>query len=281
MTQYLRVQYNLDDPALISIIDDLPFWSAPFGIKLLDAVRYKKNVCALDIGFGLGFPLMELAMRLGPSSKVFGIDPWKSVKDRNQLKLKYNEVKNVELIEGAAETMPFESDFFNLIVSNNGLNNVQDINKVLEECNRVSKMNAQLVFTFNTDRTFIEFYDIYRETLKDFGLQDFEKLIDAHIYSKRKPLSEFTDVLSASGFSIRKIHKDEFTYRFSDGTSMLNHFTMKLAFLGSWKDILPVNLQEKVFLRIEEKLNIKAEKNQEFTMTVPFITMDCEKTRKI
>jgi hypothetical protein len=82
MTQYLRAQYNLNDPACISIIDDLPFWSAPFGIKLLDIVRYKKNIRSLDIGFGLGFPLMELAMRLGPSSKVYGIDPWKAGTER-------------------------------------------------------------------------------------------------------------------------------------------------------------------------------------------------------
>jgi ubiquinone/menaquinone biosynthesis C-methylase UbiE len=281
MTQYLQVQYNLNDPALISIIDDLSFWSAPFGIKLLDTVRYKKNICALDIGFGLGFPLIELAMRLGPTSKVFGIDPWKSGKERTQIKLKYSEVRNVELIEGVAETMPFENYFFDLIVSNNGLNNVHDINKVMAECNRVSKMNAQLVFTYNTDQTFVEFYDIYRETLKYLGLQEYEKLIDAHIYSKRKPLSKFKDLLSASGFSIRKIHKDKFTYRFSDGTSMLNHFTMKLAFLSPWKDILPANLQEKVFMIIEEKLNDKASNSQEFSMTVPFITMDCEKTKMI
>ena len=281
MTQYLQAQYNLNDPACISIIDDLPFWSAPFGIKLLDIVRYKKNIRALDIGFGLGFPLMELAMRLGPSSKVYGIDPWKGGMERTQRKLKYTDVQNVELIEGVAETMPFENNFFDLIVSNNGLNNVQDLAKVLAECNRVSKMTTQLVFTFNTNRTFIELYDVFREVLREHGLQKCEEKIDAHIYSKRKPLSEFKDVLDAAGFLIRAIHEDEFTYRFSDGTSMFNHFSMKVSFMKAWKEIVPTSLQDEIFKQVEDKMNRRAERNQGFAMRVPFVTMDCEKTKHI
>jgi ubiquinone/menaquinone biosynthesis C-methylase UbiE len=281
MTQYLRAQYNLNDPACISIIDDLPFWSAPFGIKLLDKVRYKKNIRALDIGFGFGFPLMELAMRLGPTSKVYGIDPWKAAMERTQLKLKYADVQNVELIEGVAEAMPFENNFFDLIVSNNGLNNVQDLTKVLAECNRVSKMTAQLVFTFNTNRTFIELYDVFRVVLKEHELWECEEKIDVHIYSKRKPLSEFKEVLGATGFLIRAIHEDEFTYRFSDGTSLFNHLFMKVAFMEAWKEIVPSSLQVEIFQQIEEKMNRRAERNQGFAMRVPFVTMDCEKTKQL
>jgi len=281
MTQYLQAQYNLNDPASVSIIDDLPFWSAPFGIKLLDVVRYKKNMRALDIGFGFGFPLMELAMRLGPSSKVYGIDPGKTGIERAQLKIKYSKVQNVELIEGAAETMPFENNFFHLIVSNNGLNNVQDLTKVLAECNRVSQMTAQFVFTFNTNRTFIEFYEVFREVLSEHGLRECEERIDAHIYSKRKPLSEFKEMLGAAGFWTRAIHEDEFTYRFSDGTSMFHHFFMKLAFMGAWKEIVPADIQDKIFQQIEDKMNRMAERNQGFVMRVPFITMDCEKAKQL
>lgn len=56
---------DLNNPELISVIDELSFWSAPFGLKLLDVIRYKRNIKALDIACGLGFPLMELSMRLG------------------------------------------------------------------------------------------------------------------------------------------------------------------------------------------------------------------------
>ena len=151
MTQYLKTELNFNDTELLSALDDMSFWSAPFGIKLLnltvERIELVQRIRALDIGFGSGFPLIELAMRLGPTCKVFGIDPWEAARERTKFKLTYISVQNVELVKGVAEQMPFESDFFDLIVSNNGLNNVQDLPKTLSECSRVSRPGAQFVFT--------------------------------------------------------------------------------------------------------------------------------------
>lgn len=77
-TDYLSTQYDLNDPVLLSVVDDMPLWSAPFGLKLLEVVRYRKNIRVLDIGTGFGFPLVELAMRLGSTCQVVGLDPWES-----------------------------------------------------------------------------------------------------------------------------------------------------------------------------------------------------------
>ena len=73
MKKYLSNDFNF--VKLIDVFDELPIWSAPFGLKLLDYVDYKTNISAIDIGFGTGFPLTELALRLGESSIVYGIDP--------------------------------------------------------------------------------------------------------------------------------------------------------------------------------------------------------------
>jgi hypothetical protein len=62
MKQYLHSNFNLESPS--DLYDELPLWSAPFGLKLLEHIEYKKNLTALDIGFGNGFPLTELDMRL-------------------------------------------------------------------------------------------------------------------------------------------------------------------------------------------------------------------------
>ena len=43
MVSALKKYFDLEDPELISIIDDLPLWSAPFGFKLMDIVQYKKK----------------------------------------------------------------------------------------------------------------------------------------------------------------------------------------------------------------------------------------------
>ena len=71
MKKYLNNQ--LDFSNLVEVFDEIPIWAAPFGLKLLEFINYKLNISALDIGFGTGFPLTELAMRLGESSIVYGI----------------------------------------------------------------------------------------------------------------------------------------------------------------------------------------------------------------
>src|SRR4030042_7101490 len=99
MTKFRKSIFNLDDKETVSIIDELPLWSAPFGFKLLDMIKLRKNITALDIGFGLGFPLLEVAQRLGNSSKVYGIDPWKAAIERAQRKINILGLTNIELID--------------------------------------------------------------------------------------------------------------------------------------------------------------------------------------
>lgn len=77
---------DYDFENIISIDDELPLWSAPFGLKLLEYVTYKRDLTAVDIGFGSGFPLIELAMRLGESARIYGIDPWKKALERAEKK---------------------------------------------------------------------------------------------------------------------------------------------------------------------------------------------------
>jgi ubiquinone/menaquinone biosynthesis C-methylase UbiE len=279
MTQYLKTELNFNDTELLSALDDMSFWSAPFGIKLLNLVRYKKNICALDIGFGSGFPLIELAMRLGPTCKVFGIDPWEAARERTKFKLRYTSVQNVELVKGVAERMPFESDFFDLIVSNNGLNNVQDLPKALSECSRVSRRGAQFVFTFNTNRTFAEFYDVFREVLSENGLKELQIKVDDHINQMRKPVQEYEDLLGRSNFRIKKLYEDEFDFKFSDGTAMLNHYFMQI-FLSSWKEFVPYQLRENIFQKIENTLNLLSEQRNGYSMNVPFVTIDCQNVKE-
>ena len=42
---------DMDDVELVSIIDELPLWSAPFGLKLLETIRIRLHINMLDIEF--------------------------------------------------------------------------------------------------------------------------------------------------------------------------------------------------------------------------------------
>lgn len=276
MTTYLDSNFDLDAAELVNVFDELPLWAAPFGIKLLDRINYRKNITALDIGFGAGFPLTELAMRLGTSSTVYGIDPWKSASDRTRKKLSIYGIQNVKLIDGVAENIPLDNHSVDLIISNNGLNNVSNLDKVLSECARISRPETQLVFTFNTNTTFNEFYDLLANTLNEEHLTDALAKMNEQIYTKRKPLGEFEKELINHGFSIKSIDEEYFEYKFTDGTCMLNHYFIRLAFIEGWKNIIPIDKQKAIFEIVEEKMNRQASRDGFFRMSVPFYVISCK-----
>jgi arsenite methyltransferase len=277
MRKNLSINYNLNDSDVVSAVDDLPLWSAPFGLRLLDVVDYRKNIKMLDIGSGNGFPLIELSQRLGPTSQSWGVDPWPEGADRINQKLKTWQINNVEILTQSAEELPFENSFFDLVISNNGINNVQDDKKVLDEIARVSKQKAQLVLTVNSPDSMIEFYNIFEKVLRDFNLCDEIEKMKEHIRSKRKPVEYMEKLVTNAGFKIKELYGEFFQLSYADGTSMLNHFVIKLAFLPSWIEILQPKDVEPVFTEIENELNKIANDNGGLALSIPWICLDCRK----
>ncbi len=276
MLEYLNENYYVNDPDFVSSLDEAPTWSVPFGLKLLERVKYKHNINALDVGCGTGYPLLELAESLGGSSKVYGVDPWEKALDRVRQKMRARKIDNVELHCGRAESLPFDDMFFSLVVSNNGLNNVDDAEKSIEEINRVLKKGGQLIVTINLPGTMHEFYDVFKSVLKDHGLLEEVAKTENHILEKRKALISWLKILRNAGFETTEVSEDKFRYHYSDGSAMLNHSFIKLAFLGPWKEIVPERMLQKIFTETEETLN-KLSRNKGLTLTIPFACIDCKK----
>jgi arsenite methyltransferase len=277
MTDYLKTDWNYNLERLVEVFDELPFWAAPFGLKLLDNIRYKKGIKALDIGFGAGFPLTEIAMRLDKDSKVYGIDPWDGAVDRAEKKIEFYNIKNIEIIRGVAEKIPLSDNTIDLIVSNNGLNNVTDLDKSLSECARIIKKGGQFIQTMNLNDTMIEFYSAMEKVLTDLKFDNCLSAMHNQIYKKRKPLDQYIDLIKSNGFSIDKVIHDKFEYKFVDGTAMLNHYFIRLAFIDGWKDIVPNDRQEEVFRLIEDELNEKSQIDEIMKLSVPFVVIDTER----
>jgi arsenite methyltransferase len=272
MKKYLNNKFN--SALLPDMCDELELWSAPFGLKLLDCINYRNNMTALDIGFGTGFPLIELAMRLGESSTVFGIDPWSEAIKRANKKIAYYHVTNIRIIEGVAESVPLGNNSVDLIVSNNGINNVNDMNQVLSECSRISKPGSQFVLTMNLDKSMFEFYGELERVLTDLQMHNEISLMRQHIYQKRRPLDEVISMLHKHGFTIKDLEHDQFNYKFANGTALFNHFFIRLAFIDAWLKFIPENKAEQIFDRIESRLNKQAEILGGIKLSIPFIIIN-------
>jgi arsenite methyltransferase len=275
---YMSGDFDLDDPELVSAIDELPLWSAPFGLKILDMVKLGKGIKLLDIGCGAGFPALEIAQRLDLDSRVYGIDNWQIAVERANQKIKFCNIRNAEIINASAENLPFENESIDIIVSNNGLNNVDNIEQVLIECYRVLKTNGQLLFSMNLEKTMIEFYDVFKNVLLNHKMNTEVKKITEHIFEKRKPVEYMENILGKYKFGVSKIENNEFSFRFTDGSAMFRHFLIRLGFLKSWKQIIPPNKQSDIFSEIENELNKIASEKGELKLTIPFAVFDCLKT---
>jgi len=275
MKKYLTNDF--DFAKLIDVFDELPLWSAPFGLKLLDYVDYKTNITAIDLGFGSGFPLTEIALRLGDSSTVYGIDPWTDVFDRVRRKIEYYRLTNVRLIEGVAESIPLDDNSVDLITSNNGVNNVSDIDKVLSECSRIIKQGGQFIQTMNLDLSMHEFYDQLERVLSELGMIDEIQMMHEHITKKRPSIDWMVDRIQSQGFLIKDLIHDQFEYRFANGSAMLNHYFIRLAFMDSWISLLPADKLELIFDSIESRLNEDAKILGGVKLSIPFVMINAIK----
>lgn len=275
MKKYLSQDFELNK--MIDAFDELPLWSAPFGLKLLDAIDYKPDISALDIGFGTGFPLTELAMRLGATSTVYGIDLWKEAIERAKRKIECYNITNIKIFEGVAESIPLENESIDLIVSNNGINNVSDIDKVFSESSRILKSGGQFVQTMNLDKSMFEFYGQLETVLSELHLEKEIGLMHEHIYQKRRPLDEIISLLQKHGFLIKDLEHDQFNYKFADGTAMLNHYFIRLAFMDSWVKLLPEDRTEQIFNTIESRLNEQAHQLGGIKLSIPYVMINAKK----
>jgi arsenite methyltransferase len=209
------------------IYDELPLWSAPFGLFLLERVPIKRGITILDVGAGTGFLSIELAQRCGSEAQVIAVDPWDSAIKRLQRKLDYLHISNVRLIMGDVEDVDILDQSIDVIVSNLGINNFKNPEKSLRNCFRVAKPNGRLVLTTNLMGHMHEFYDVFRETLINMKLKDRLAAFDKHV-NHRGTIKSVSEMLVRAGFEIKNVSTGSFTMRFADGTSFLRHYFIRL-----------------------------------------------------
>src|SRR5688572_5764979 len=168
MTNYLDYKFE-DTETNIHTFDEVPLWSAAFGLLLLKHLEVKPNLTVVDIGCGTGFPLFELAGRMGPTCKLIGVDPWQNACLRAKQKIINYGYSNVEIVNSSADKLLFGDNTIDLVVSNLGINNFENPDNVFKECLRVLKPGGKLALTTNTFGHWKEFYEVFYSTLKSLS----------------------------------------------------------------------------------------------------------------
>ena len=275
MSDYLDYKFDENNSVNVSVIDEVPFWSGPFGFTLLENLTLRKHMTILDIGCGTGFPSLEIAMRAGNSSKVHALDPWPEALARLNQKAYVMGISNIEPITGNAEELPFDDSYFDLIVSNNGINNVQDIEETFSECRRVLKPEGKFLFTMNLGDTMKEFYEIFRKILVSYHGSVKNAEVDNHVREKRKPAEEIISLLGKYGFDNFSVLEKSFNYSFVDGPAMLNYFMIKAFFMPPWRKIAGKEHEKEIFSEVESELNRRAEQQGEIVLTIPYVLIEC------
>ena len=265
---YLDFRLDLGDPDTVAAYDELTLWSALAGQLLLDRVPLRRHIRVLDAGCGTGFPLLEIAERLGATSTVHGVDTWGEALVRARFKARVRGIENVELVRGDVASLPFPDSHFDLIVSNLGINNFAQPERAASECRRVVKPGGRLALATNLKGHMKEFYEAFEATLADAGDGEALDALEKHIGHRATP-EKLAALLSGAGFRLSRVETSSASMRFADGSALLRHYFIKLGFLDGWKSVVPKERREDVFARLEEKLNALASLREGLTLTIP------------
>ena len=276
MDNYLNKKLDYLQSDITNAYDELPLWSSAFGLLLLENFPIGEYSNYLDIGCATGFPLIEIAQRLGSNCNSVGIDPWSEAVKRAKTKIDTLQLDNITILEGDASIINYPDNYFDLITSNLGINNFENPLNVLKECNRILKTNSSLCLTTNLTGTFNEFYSIFINTIKELGLDEYIPKLNGHINHRGTEKSTI-ELLETSGFEIKNKVNAAYNMRFLNGTAFLNHSFTIVGFIDSWRNLFPETEKRMFFDKFEERLNEYSKRQGELKLTIPMLYIECRK----
>jgi ubiquinone/menaquinone biosynthesis C-methylase UbiE len=213
----------------------------------------------LDVGCATGFPLLELAERLGPEARLHGVDPWAPAMERLRAKIAaWKPGGQITLHVMKVESLELPPSSMDLVVSNNGLNNVADLPRALSVCARLARPGAQLVFTANLPGTMAGFYEVLERALGEAGVADAQQRIAEHIRARRLPAEELLALTGAAGFEVEEERRHAFRWPFASARALFRHHFIRLGFLGAWRAVVPEEVRPEVFRAVLDRLDANA-----------------------
>ncbi len=241
--------------AVATIFDEVTLWSAPFGRLLLENIPMKPGATVVDIGFGTGFPLIELSQRFGNKSKIYGIDIWKEGINRTKDKINTLEISNIEIFEESATKINIGDGQVDLVTSNLGVNNFEQRQAVYLEISRILKKGGRFCMTTNPIGTFEELFEIFSSIFREMNLIERSTKLEEYIQNRN---TERTNI------------------RFVDAIALLDHSLIRIGFREYWTTLVKEENAGRFFEKLILRINDIIETQGVFKMTIPMLYLEFE-----
>jgi len=103
-------------------------------VSLLDI---KENMCFLDVGCGTGYALGRIAASIEGKGRFYGVDLSQKMIDK--AKENFKDEDNFHFVKANAESIPLDSDLFDIIICTNSFHHYLNPVKALKEMRRLLK----------------------------------------------------------------------------------------------------------------------------------------------
>ena len=111
----------------------------PFSLGLLEPGER-----VLDLGCGAGTDSLVAAQMVGSSGHVTGIDMTREMLAKARAAAAAMGRENVQFVEGEAESLPFEDEAFDVVISNGVIDLIPDKGAVFSELHRVLRPGGRI-----------------------------------------------------------------------------------------------------------------------------------------
>lgn len=109
-----------------------------------DLAQINKGETVVDLGSGSGMDLFLASLKAGDKGKALGVDMTDEQLQKAERLKGQNSFKNVSLYKSYIESLPFENEMCDVVISNGVINLAPDKSKVFKEAARILKQGGRL-----------------------------------------------------------------------------------------------------------------------------------------
>ncbi|HYC19004.1 MAG TPA: methyltransferase domain-containing protein [Candidatus Bathyarchaeia archaeon] len=161
--------------------------------KLVSLLQLRDNPYLLDLACGTGWALRYAANRTNGQGEFYGVD--NSSKMIEQAQAKSQSCGNLHFYKSRVEALPFDDDFFDVVISSNAFHHFSNPEKALREANRALKPKGKLyILDITANNAFMRLVDRFSRKMepahvKLYSAEEFQALFEKaglrYITSKR------------------------------------------------------------------------------------------------